>query len=333
MTSGRPGDAIEAEVLCVGEVLWDALPAGLFLGGAPFNVACHLRAAGVPVSLVSRVGADRLGDEARARVARYGVGIDLVQVDPQLPTGFVRVSISEASSPTYEILSPAAWDAIEPSDALVERAARARAIVYGSLAQREPTSRRTIELLWESGTTLVFDANLRPPYDDRDTVRRSLERANVVKVSARELAQLARWFELDGPVAKSTRAAKATPAPLASTVGTLAEKFGCDVVCVTNGREGAALWREGRWTEHPGFEVEVRDTVGTGDAFLAVLLAGLLGGADDEAVLHHASLMGAYVATQSGAVPPDQPEVFSPPRRRPPATSAASRSRTGRSRG
>src|SRR5918911_4746997 len=125
-----------SEILCVGEVLWDALPAGLFLGGAPFNVACHLRAAGMPVTLVSRVGADLLGEEALRRVARYGVGTDLVQVDPALPTGFVRVTIDDAGNPEYEIVEPAAWDAIEPTDALLARAAGARAVVFGTLAQR-----------------------------------------------------------------------------------------------------------------------------------------------------------------------------------------------------
>ena len=310
-------DEADAEVLCVGEVLWDALPAGLFLGGAPFNVACHLRAAGVPVSLVSRVGADRLGAEARARVAGYGVGTDLVQVDDQLPTGFVRVTISSTGSPTFEILAPAAFDAIEPSEELLARARAARAIVFGSLAQRESVSRGTIEQLWNTGPLLVFDANLRPPYDDREVVRRSLEHANVVKVSARELAALARWYDL--PTESKGKASRiAQP----RTVEALAKRFNCDLVCVTHGKEGAGLWHDGRWTEHPGFDVEVRDTVGTGDAFLAVLLAGLLNGADDEALLHHASLMGAYVATQSGAVPPDQPVVFSPPRRRATAKAA-----------
>src|SRR3712207_3000856 len=118
-----------AEVLCVGEVLWDALPAGLFLGGAPLNVACHLRAAGLPVTMVSRVGADTLGEEAVRRLAQYGVGTDLVQVDPKLATGFVRVTISNAGDPEFEIVEPAAWDAIAPSAPLLRRVAAARAIV------------------------------------------------------------------------------------------------------------------------------------------------------------------------------------------------------------
>src|SRR5436305_1609091 len=124
------------EILCVGELLWDALPAGLFLGGAPFNVACHLRAAGHPVAMVSRVGADRLGDEAVRRAAAYGVDTALIQRDAALPTGFASVTLDAAGNAEYEIHAPAAWDAIEASDALLRRARAARAIVFGSLAQR-----------------------------------------------------------------------------------------------------------------------------------------------------------------------------------------------------
>lgn len=286
-----------SEILCVGEVLWDALPEGLFLGGAPFNVACHLRGAGLPATMVSRVGDDRLGEEVLRRATRYGVGVDLIQVDPALPTGFVRVALDEGGNPAYEILAPAAWDAIEPSEALLRRAREARAIVFGSLAQRDPRSRATIARLWESDALAVFDVNLRPPFDDREVVERSLRRANVVKLSEQEMTQVADWFALRG-----------TPR---AQVAALAQTFSCDVVCLTRGSEGAALWHEGRWTEHPGFKVEVRDTVGAGDAFLAVLLAGLFAGGSDASLLQHANLIGAYVATQYGAVPADQDVAIS----------------------
>ena len=289
-----------SEILCVGELLWDSLPAGLFLGGSPFNVACHLRAAGQPVAMVSRVGRDRLGEEALRRVARYGVGTDLIQVDPALPTGFVGVTLDEAGRPDFEIVSPAAWDAIEPSDALVRRAAGARAIVFGSLAQRSAVSRHTIQRLWDSPALMVFAVNLRAPHDDREVVRQSLRRADVVKVTEEELRQLAAWFDLPG----ASRTVE--------TVAALARTFDCRTVCVTRGREGAALWRDGKWTEHPGFTIEVRDFVGAGDAFLAVLLAGLFAGVDDHALLQHAALIGAYVATQSGAVPADQHAMVAP---------------------
>jgi fructokinase len=126
-----------SEILCVGELLWDALPEGLFLGGAPFNVACHLRAAGHPVAMVSRVGADRLGEEALRRAAAYGLATDLVQVDPVLRTGFVRVDVDAAGRAAFDILTPAGVGRrSRPPDALVARAARARAVVFDALAQR-----------------------------------------------------------------------------------------------------------------------------------------------------------------------------------------------------
>lgn len=304
------------EVLCVGELLWDSLPAGLFLGGAPFNVACHLSATGAPAAIVTCVGADRLGDEAVRRAARYGVATDLVQVHPTLPTGFVRATVDESGEARYEILGPVAWDAIAPTDALTARARHARAIVFGSLAQRDARSRATIEGLWRSPALMVFDVNLRPPHDDRDIVARSLRRADVVKVSRNELKRLAAWYRL--------------PAQEQAAAAALARQFDCDVVCVTRGSAGAALWRHGEWSEHPGFPVEVRDTVGAGDAFLAVLLTGMLSNLDSDTLLKNANLIGAYVSTQFGAVPSDQAATSAPPPS-PARTGATSRSpRKGR---
>jgi fructokinase len=138
----------------------------------------------------------------------------------------------------------------------------------------------------------VFDLNLRPPYVDQEIIRQSLRHADVVKVSHNELQRVRGWLDLP----EGDREAAAA----------LAESFSCSVVCVTRGKDGSALWRDGKWTERPGFEVEVRDTVGAGDAFLAVLVAGLLAGTDSIALLQNANLIGAYVATQFGAVPADQ---------------------------
>ena len=281
------------EILCVGELLWDALPAGLFLGGAPFNVACHLRAAGAAVTMGTRVGNDQLGDEARRRVARFGVSTDLVQVDTSLPTGFVRVTVADDGNAAYDILEPAAWDNLETTRTLLDRADAAQAVVFGTLAQRGGVTRDTLRRILDTRALKVLDVNLRPPYDDREIIRDSLRRADVVKLNEDEMQRLASWLDLRGDLQR--------------TAAALAETFHCYTVCVTRGPHGAALWRDGRWSEHPGFEVDVRDTVGSGDAFLAVLLAGLLKGTDDEALLHHANLIGAYVATQHGAVPADQP--------------------------
>lgn len=291
--------AAASEILCVGEVLWDSLPSGLFLGGAPFNVACHLRAAGMPAAMVSRIGNDRLGTEIVARATRFGVTVDLLQMDDRLPTGFVDVTLDEGGVPAYDIVAPAAWDAIASSEALLARAAAARAIVFGSLAQRQPITRATIEQLWQSTALMVFDVNLRPPFDHREVVRRSLQRAELVKMSEQELHQLTAWFGL--------------PSGLREGATAIAEQFGCPTVCITRGDQGASLLHDGSWHEQDGFEVEVRDTVGAGDAFLAVLLVGLLNGTAPSAALEHANLIGAYVVTQYGAVPTDQDAAAPPP--------------------
>lgn len=276
-------------VLCIGELLWDSLPAGLFLGGAPFNAACHLHAFGVQVDMVSRVGADRLGEEALERARGYGISTDLIQIDSDLPTGFSKVKLDDYGVPKYEIAAPAAWDAIETTEELRRHAAQARAIVFGSLAQRSAVTRTTIEDVCGGSTLKVFDINLRPPYDGRQCVHESLERADVVKLNRDELRILQSWFDL--------------PESLEGAVAALAEKMRCQVVCVTLGKDGAALWRRGRFVEHRGYEVDVKDTVGAGDAFLAALLVGLLEDREDLLLLKRANLVGAYVAAHTGALP------------------------------
>ncbi len=286
-----------SEVLCIGEVLWDSLPAGLFLGGAPLNVASHLHAQGVQVAMVSRVGRDRLGEEALQRIARQGISTELIQVDPELRTGFVKVTLDDEGIPAYEICEPAAWDAIELTDALLKRAEQARGIVFGCLAQRNAVTRRTIERLCQTPALKVLDTNLRAPYDDPEIVRESLKRADLVKLNEHELEQLGSWFGL--------------PADLREGAAAVAEKFDCQIVCITRGPGGAVLWHQEKWSEHPGFKVEVKDTVGSGDAFLAALLAALLEGMEDDELLQRANLMGAYVATQSGAVPSYQTDTIS----------------------
>ena len=280
---------MDNEILCVGEILWDALPDGLFLGGAPFNVACHLQALGREAAFVSRVGDDRLGQEALRRMRIRGLDTDLMQIDDSLPTGFVQVDAGETSEPDYDILEPAAWDAITYTDALAKHASHAEALVCGSLAQRAPTSRQTIQHLCDADVLCAFDVNLRPPYVDREGIERSLRAADVVKLNDAELRRLRGWFALpEGPEA---------------AMGDLAETFGCRTVCVTWGGEGARLWAEGECWHHPGYAVEIADTVGAGDAFLAALLTGLLTGRRGDALLDLANRLGAYVASRAGAFP------------------------------
>ncbi|MCS4034541.1 fructokinase [Salinibacter ruber] len=277
------------EIVCVGEILWDALPDGLFLGGAPFNVASHLRALHQRVTFASRVGDDRLGHEALRRMQARGLKTEFVQVDSSLPTGFVEVALENSGEPDYEILEPAAWDAVTFTDSLVQHARNSDTLVYGSLAQRALTSRETIRQLWEADLLRVFDVNLRPPFIDSETIRASLEAADIVKCNDDELQRMMGWFDLPRDVESATAAVAAT--------------FDCSCVCVTAGSEGAWLWMNGDTSRHSGYPVDVEDTVGAGDAFLAALITGLIGGWKGADLLDHANRLGAFVASRSGALP------------------------------
>lgn len=275
----------------MGELLWDALPRGLFLGGAPFNVAAHLHALGVDVAFASRVGNDVLGDEAVRRVRARGMSSQLIQRDPQHRTGFVDVDLDAEGTASYTIVEPAAWDALELTPVLERTAQRADAVVFGSLAQRNRTSRETIRAAARMATGWrVLDVNLRPPHTPRTVVEDALDVADVVKLNEEELDELCFWLDLPPSIDEGTHA--------------VGEIFALEACCVTRGDEGAVLWRQGgRFYEHDGVETDVRDTVGAGDAFLAALLTGLLAGEDDEAVLARACRIGAYVASKDGATP------------------------------
>jgi len=278
-----------AAVLCIGEVLWDVFPDHRCLGGAPFNVACHLRALGVETAIVSRVGSDPEGSEILDLAEAHGLPRDLLQVDDALPTGRVTVTLGAQGVPSYRIEAPAAWDAIEASAAARSAASRASAIVYGTLAQRRPRSRGTLRELLRSSALKVLDVNLRPPHDDRACAEMTLYRSDMVKLNDAEMDRLCDWFEIAGRGA--------------ARIAALARRFGLSAVCVTRGDRGASLWRHGRLVEHDGFAVTVEDTVGSGDAFLAALLARLLAGEEPEVALAWANATGAFVAARRGATP------------------------------
>jgi len=277
-------------IVSFGEVLWDALPRGLFLGGATFNVACHLHQMGRPVRFISRVGDDELGREIRRRMKRLGMADALVQTDPRLATGFVVVTLDEEGSPSFEILHPSAWDAIEATQDAREAVRGGAAFVFGTLGQRDPRSRATFRTLAADATFRVYDVNLRPPFDDRAIVEESLHLAHVVKMNQDELARITRWLGIVSGTQEGMRE--------------LGVRFELQTMCVTRGAHGAILLHQGELVEHGGFAVRVADAVGSGDAFLAVLLDSLLT-ADVSAaeMLRRANAAGAHVATQDGATP------------------------------
>jgi fructokinase len=278
-------------VICFGEILWDSLPRGLFPGGAPMNVAYHLKQLGAQPFPISAVGCDPLGEELLRRLKAWQVDTSGISLHPTKPSGLARVALADGS-PHFEIVADVAWDAIELSAETLARALQCDAIVFGSLAQRTENNRRQLATLLElcPKALKVFDVNLRPPYDAAEQVWALAQRADFIKLNDQELIRL---------LNESVPTVEA-----AAAVRHFARRAGVTKVCLTAGAKGAGLLLEGEWFWEPARAATVRDTVGAGDAFLAALLTGLLEAkAPPAEILHRACRLAEFVVTQDGATP------------------------------
>ncbi|NCA85211.1 MAG: carbohydrate kinase [Clostridia bacterium] len=279
------------KVLCFGEVLWDMLPSGPKPGGAPMNVAIHLHKLGVAVDMASRIGNDEAGQELKDFLQSSGLSTSLIQTDEHLPTSKVLVHLDQNNNATYEICEPVAWDNIQFTDQLQTKATQAGLIIYGTLALRNETTRNTLLKVLEGSTALkLVDINLRQPYDKKEIVETMLRKADIVKLNDEEVVVLAQWYN------KLKHDEK-------SIIRWLAVEYGCQMVVVTRGDRGAIAYHEGQFYDHPGYKVKAVDTVGSGDAFLAGMVASLFEGKMCKEALNLACAAGAFVATQSGATP------------------------------
>jgi fructokinase len=293
--------APQYEIVGLGEVLWDLLPAGRQLGGAPANFICHAHALGASARLISRVGDDPLGREIVTRLAGLGMPTATIAMDGEAPTGTVSIEVSADGQPRFTIHENVAWDRIEACEEALAVVARADAICFGTLAQRTPVARDAIGKLLGAAqpeAMIIFDINLRAPFYNDDVIARSLTVANVLKLNEQELPILARIFELKGPIERQLAA--------------LADRFGLRLVALTRGAEGSMLFADGELVGKPAIPTPVLDTVGAGDAFTAALVAGALRGWPLEKIAECAGAIAAYVCSQPGATPP-LPEALRAP--------------------
>lgn len=286
-------------VICFGEILWDFLPDGAFPGGAPFNVAYHLHEHGIATHVASAVGRDVLGDELLRRLGDWGLPLGGIVQRDTAPSGYVRARLNARGDAEYEIATEVAWDEI-PAEPLLPLASGAAALVFGSLAQRSAANRQSLHVLLDAlppSALRVFDVNLRRPHDDLALVRQLARESTLLKLNSEEAARLC--------------AATATAEADEIHARQLAEETGVRSIVVTAGARGAGLLHGGRWHWEPGRRVEVADTVGSGDAFLAALLARLLAGVAPTTALAHACRTGEWVASCRGATPayPDGPNA------------------------
>jgi fructokinase len=286
-------------ILGIGELLWDMLPEGPRLGGAPANFSVMAGRLGNHSAILSRIGRDDLGREAVHRLDPLPADTSFLQIDPAHETGRVTVSFNNGQ-PEYTIHQPAAWDSMELSDEWVRLAERADAICFGSLAQRSIESRQTIQTLvaqTSSRCIRIFDVNLRPPFYSSEVIQESLELATVMKMNDAEVSLVLALLGMPAEDATTTNNLRLGADRMLAEFPTL------QLVAITCGGNGSLLVTREEWHRHPGFPIQVADTIGAGDAFTAAMAHYLLRGAELPVLNEAGNRWGSWVASQSGAMP------------------------------
>ncbi len=279
-------------VVGVGEVLWDVLPRGRSLGGAPCNFACHAQGLGAESAVVSRLGEDSLGDESVTHLRGRGVDVRFLPRDPAHPTGTVSVDVDHEGKPTYLIHENVGWDFLEASAPSIAFLRGADCVCFGTLAQRSPVARESMRRLVEAtppDALRILDVNLRQAFYSAGVIEDSFRLANVVKLSDEELPV----------VSKTLGVAGSTTEQLAE----LAARFELRLIALTRGAAGSLLWSTEGAMDHPGVPAELSDTIGAGDSFTAALAMGLLAGHSLERINRQANHVAAWVCSQEGGTP------------------------------
>lgn len=275
--------------ICFGEVLWDMLPEGPQPGGAPLNVAYHLNKRGVKVNIFTKIGNDLNGQKLRSLIHSWGIGEDFLQVDPEYPTSKVIAKMN-GTEVSYDIVFPVAWDFIETVDRISPLINDSTYFIYGSLASRNDTTRNTLFHLLDNECIKVFDINLRPPFISRDLLSALLNKADVVKFNQAELEMVQSVF--GGSFSNE-----------ASQIRFIQDKFNVPEVIVTKGEFGASYYQHEKSYHAWGSEVKVKDTIGSGDSFLAAFITGHFRHTEPREMIKDAVAMGAFIATKKGGCP------------------------------
>lgn len=283
------------KAVCFGEVLVDIFPDKERIGGAPLNVASRLSSLGIQTQLISKVGDDEKGEQIISFLEQQKVKTTNIVKDPEYPTGVVNVTLSKSGSATYEIAYPSAWDKIEVTRENIQAVEESDIFVIGTLVCRNDTSRDSLYQLLPYARYKVLDFNLRPPHYTNELLCELINKADFIKFNDDELFEIAEIF---GSPYHS----------LEQNLRFIAERSSAKTICITKGRHGAVLLRDGRLYYNSGFKIKVEDTVGAGDSFLASLLAKLFEGEAVQVALDYACAVGALVAGEKGANPKLDPK-------------------------
>lgn len=280
-------------VVGMGEVLWDVLPKGKRLGGAPANFAYHVSQFGLESRVISAVGNDPLGTEILKHFKTKKL-LGLIETVPY-PTGTVQVTLDNEGIPCYDIKKGVAWDNIPYTITLKELAQQTIAVCFGSLAQRSMVSRQTIEHFLDAmpdtqNTLKIFDINLRQNFYTKDILCDSMQRCNVLKINDEELITVSRLFDYPD-------------IDFQDKCRMLLDKYNLQMLILTCGVNGSYVFTPGRVSFMETPHVEVADTVGAGDSFTAAFVSAILKGKTMEEAHQLAVDTSAFVCTQAGAMP------------------------------
>ncbi|MBI1346672.1 carbohydrate kinase [bacterium] len=290
----------QLDLIGLGELLWDCFPDRRLPGGAPANVAFHAQQLGLSAAVATRVGCDPLGDELLSYLQQQGLSTNLVQRDPQHGTGTVTVE-PQGTSTRYTFLENSAWDFLAVDATWQAAMATAKAVCFGTLAQRGSVSRSTIHqclALTQKDCLRVYDINLRPPFYEREWIEASLKLARIVKLNDDEVRVLTSMFGLASPAEEQF-------------AQWLLQTYELELVCITRGAQGALAISANEQAEVQGISITVADTVGAGDAFTAGLIWSRLQHWPLQRGLTLANRIGALVASRAGAMPELHAEIAS----------------------
>lgn len=285
-------------VVGMGEALWDVLPEGKKIGGAPANFAYHVSQFGLPSCVVSAIGDDALGKEIIENFTSKG--LDQLIAEVPYPTGTVQVEIDQTGIPLYDIKENVAWDNIPYTEHLDALAKRTKAVCFGSLAQRNVVSRETINHFLDTmpkddDSLIVFDVNLRQGFYNKEILCKSMQNCNILKINDEELITVSRMFGYPG-------------IDLQDKCWILIGKYNLKMLILTCGINGSYVFTPGNVSFQPTPKVEVTDTVGAGDSFTAAFIASILKGKSVTEAHTIAVKTSAFVCTQKGAMPILPPE-------------------------
>jgi len=278
------------QIICFGEVLFDVFPTHRKIGGAPLNVALRMASLGIDAQIISRVGNDEIGKELLAFIKENGVAIDTVQVDKNLPTGEVIVQLNDKGSASYTINYPVAWDKIYcgPEEEILVK--KADALVFGTLVCRDSVSHASLLEIINYAKYAVFDVNLRAPFYSKELLINLMMQSDFIKFNDDELYEVSAF--MNSPYHS-----------LEQNIHFIAEQTNTKHICVTKGSHGAVLYYNEQMYYNSGYKVDVVDTVGSGDSFLAGLLSKLLYENNPQEAIDFACALGAIVAKNEGANP------------------------------